>query len=169
MEFQENAKIRIRRARPDEAHALYGIEVICFPEQEAADEATIRARIEAFGDGFLVAQAQDGRLVGMINGMATDEPFIRDEMFADARLHHAQGRVQTVFGLDVLPQYRGQGVALVLMRAFEQAAREAGRVKVTLTCKERLIGMYEHMGFAKAGVSASRHGGAVWYDMDKML
>ena len=105
----------------------------------------------------------------MIDGMATDEASIADEMFEDASLHKPNGRVQTVFGLDVLPQWRHRGVASALMDAFVEAAKQAGREKVTLTCKKRLIGMYEHFGFRLIGQARSEHGGAQWFDMDLEL
>ena len=34
-----------------------------------------------------------------------------------------------------------------------------------LTCKEKLIGFYEKFGYVNLGISDSKHGGAVWYDM----
>ena len=37
---------------------------------------------------------------------------------------------------------------------------------MTLTCKKRLIGMYEHFGFRLIGQARSEHGGAQWFDMD---
>ena len=105
----------------------------------------------------------------MIDGMATDEESIDDAMFEDASLHREDGAVQTVFGLDVLPAWRGKGVAGALMQAFTDAARQAGRRKVTLTCKAHLIGMYEHFGFTLIGKARSVHGGAEWFDMDLRL
>ena len=90
-------------------------------------------------------------------------------MFADASLHCGHAPVQTVFGLDVVPEWRGKGVALALMNAFIEASRQAGRRKVTLTCKRQLIGMYERFGFVNQGLARSEHGGAVWYNMDKAL
>ena len=161
--------IQIRTVRMDDLDAVTQIERICFPPQEAAGRDSLKARIEAFGTWFLVAQTADGGLVGMINGMATHEESIDDEMFADASLHCGDAPVQTVFGLDVLPQWRGRGIAGALVEAFCEAARCAGRKKVTLTCKERLIGMYEHFGFVNQGLARSAHGGAVWYNMDRLL
>ena len=52
------------------------------------------------------------------------------------------------------------------MDAFVEAAKQAGREKVTLTCKKRLIGMYEYFGFRLIGQARSEHGGAQWFDMD---
>ena len=44
-------------------------------------------------------------------------------------------------------------------------ARAKGRKGLILTCKDRLIHYYEKFGYKNMGVSASVHGGAVWYDM----
>ena len=37
--------------------------------------------------------------------------------------------------------------------------------QVILTCKQEKIPYYQKFGFQNRGVSASEHGGAVWYDM----
>lgn len=162
-------EFEIVRAQKSDLDALAAVEAICFPPAEAAARASFAARLEAFGDWFFVAKDADGGIIGMIDGMATDEETIADEMFEDASLHKPNGRVQTVFGLDVLPEWRHKGVAGALMGAFVDAARCAGRKKVTLTCKARLIGMYEHFGFRLIGRARSEHGGAEWFDMDLML
>ena len=159
-------EFEITRARKSDAEALAALEAVCFPPEEAATLAGFEARLDAFGDWFFVAKTPDGEIIGMIDGMATDEASIADEMFEDASLHKPNGRVQTVFGLDVLPQWRHRGVAGALMDAFVEAAKQAGRQKVTLTCKKRLIGMYEHFGFRLIGQARSEHGGAQWFDMD---
>ena len=136
-------EFEITRARKSDAEALAALEAVCFPPEEAATLAGFEARLDAFGDWFFVAKTPDGEIIGMIDGMA-----------------------QTVFGLDVLPQWRHRGVAGALMDAFVEAAKQAGREKVTLTCKKRLIGMYEHFGFRLIGQARSEHGGAQWFDMD---
>lgn len=159
----------ITRAQKSELDALAEIEAVCFPPAEAASRASLKARLDVFGNWFFVAKDSDGKIIGMVNGMATDEESIDDAMFEDASLHREDGAVQTVFGLDVLPAWRGKGVASALMRAFADAAKRVGRRKVTLTCKARLIGMYEHFGFALIGKARSVHGGAEWFDMDMRL
>ena len=65
----------------------------------------------------------------------------------------------------VLPEYRRQGGAAMLMNAFIEKARQEGRKGLILTCKEALIPYYSKFGYKSLGVSASVHGGAVWYDM----
>ena len=69
------------------------------------------------------------------------------------------------YGLNTLPDYRRQGVAAALMNALLDAARAEGRRGAALTCKQALIHYYEKFGYRLLGLSASQHGGAVWYDM----
>jgi ribosomal protein S18 acetylase RimI-like enzyme len=80
-------------------------------------------------------------------------------------MHKKDGAYQTVFGLNVLPEYRRQGIAEKLVEAFLSMAQTRGKTAVILTCKEHMIHYYERRGFAKYGVSDSTHGGATWYDM----
>ena len=77
------------------------------------------------------------------------------------------GRARLISALLIRKVLRadGRGAAPLLMRAFIEKARAEGRRGLILTCKERLIHYYEQFGFVNMGVSASEHGGAVWYDM----
>lgn len=52
-----------------------------------------------------------------------------------------------------------------LLNQIIAQARSEGRRGVILTCKEALIHYYARFGFKNCGLSASVHGGAVWYDM----
>lgn len=159
----------ICRVNQSDLDELTAVEAICFPKEEAATRESLAARLDAFGNWFFAAKDENGKIIGMIDGMATNEESIDDAMFEDASLHREDGEVQTVFGLDVLPAWRKRGVAGALMQAFTDAARQAGRRKVTLTCKTHLIGMYEHFGFTLIGKARSVHGGAEWFDMDLRL
>ena len=94
---------------------------------------------------------------------------ICDEFFHDTRHHNPVGKNLTVFGLDVLPEYRRQGIAARLMSGFIELAKCSGRDSVLLTCKEHLVHYYESFGYVNHGVSASNHGGARWYDMTLTL
>ena len=64
-----------------------------------------------------------------------------------------------------MPERQHQGIAEELMRHMIEDAKRRGRKGLILTCKDRLIGFYERFGYKSLGVSASVHGGAVWYDM----
>ncbi len=154
----------IRFARPEDLEALIQVEAECFPAAEAAGRESFQARLEIFPDSFLVAE-KDGQLVGFINGCVTDERTIRDEMYEDSSLHRPDGRYQSVFGLDVIPQERRRGIAELLMRTLIEDARKKGRAGMILTCKDKLIHYYEKFGYVNQGLSESVHGNAVWYDM----
>ena len=156
--------IVIRRVKPEDLDRVTAVEAECFPEAEAAGRDDFRTRIEAFPDSFLVAE-KDGQMVGFINGCVTDERTIRDEMYEDSSLHRPDGRYQSVFGLDVIPQERRKGIAELLMRTLIEDARKRGRAGMILTCKDRLIHYYEKFGYVNQGLSESVHGNAVWYDM----
>ena len=110
----------IRKAVPTDLDRLTEIESICFPPAEAAGREALAQRLYAFPACFWVME-EAGEMIGFINGMATDEPVIADEMFENAFLHKAEGQWQSVFGLDVLPEYRGKGCAAQLMQALMAA------------------------------------------------
>ena len=152
-------EVCIRKVKPEDLDAVTRVEAVCFPEAES-----FRQRISTFPDSFFVAE-KDGEIIGFINGCATDSRVIFDEMFADASHHRKDGIYQSIFGLDVIPEYQHQGLASRLMEHLIEDAREKGRKGLTLTCKDRLIGFYERFGYKNLGLSQSVHGGAVWYDM----
>lgn len=154
----------IRQVRPEDLDAVTRVEAVCFPEAEAATRDSFSQRIAAFPESFLVAE-QDGEIIGFINGCVTDSRVIEDAMFEDVKLHDPDGAYQSIFGLDVVPEYQHQGVASLLMRQLIETAKTQGRKGLILTCKDRLIGFYETFGYRNLGVSQSVHGGAVWYDM----
>lgn len=154
----------IRPVRSDEAAVLAKIEAACFPEAEAASLEQIEKRLAVFPENFLVAE-EDGRLVGFINGGTTDQPHLPDELYHDADLHCPQGKWQTVFGLDVLPQYRRRGIGARLIDEFTALAKQRGKYGVILTCKDHMIPYYEQRGFVWYGAANSCHGGARWNDM----
>lgn len=158
-------KYRIRNVTPEDLTSVTAVEALCFPAAEAAGRESLKERIERFPESFFVAENPGGQVIGFINGCVTDETTIRDEMFEDGALHRADGAYQSIFGLDVIPEYRKQGIAADLMNHLIEAARQRGKKGLILTCKERLIPYYSKFGYRNLGISQSVHGGAVWYDM----
>lgn len=154
----------IRNAQPEDVEEMIAIEHICFPPAEAADAQSICERYAAFPENFFVAEL-DGSVVGFVNGCTTDEPTLPDELYHDVSLHKPYGAYQTVFGLDVLPAYRNQGIAAQLLQRMIDEARARECLGVVLTCKDHLKHYYEKFGFIYRGVSNSTHGGAKWNDM----
>jgi ribosomal protein S18 acetylase RimI-like enzyme len=157
-------EVTIREVRPEDLDQVTEIEAICFPATEAAPRESFSERIAAFPESFFVAEA-DGILIGFINGCVTNSSVIYDELFHNTGHHIPDGNNLTVFGLDVIPQYRRQGVAAQLMNHFIQIAKNTGRRSVILTCKNRLVHYYESFGYVNNGISGSTHGGSQWFDM----
>lgn len=154
----------IRNATLADLSAVAEVERRCFPPKEAATEEEFRERLEAYADCFWLL-FEDGRLASFIDGMATDEADLRDEMYADASLHRPDGRWQMIFGLNTLPEYRRRGYAAMLVRHLTEESRKRGKLGVVLTCKERLVSYYASLGFENEGLSSSTHGDVSWYQM----
>lgn len=159
-------KFEFRQIFPEEAEQAAEIERICFPPNEACSRKMMLERVEKAPEMFLVAvDRTNGKIAGFLNGLATSETQFRDEFFTDADLYEPDGPNIMLLGLDVLPQYRGQGLATELMYQYLCKEQEKGRCEVTLTCLEGKIKMYEKMGFGNEGISKSVWGGEQWYDM----
>lgn len=157
-------EVLIRNAKKEEAALLAQIEAECFPAAEAAGKQNIEARMDVFEDCFFVAET-NGKIVGFINGAVAKEASLPDQMYHDASLHDPNGAYQTVFGLDVLPAYRRNGIAGRLLERMIHHARECQRKGVVLTCKDHLVHYYAGFGFKHCGVADSTHGGAKWNEM----
>ncbi len=155
----------IRSVRKEDIDRVTEVEALCFPKEEAAGRQALEQRINHFPESFLVAELAGGTIIGFINGCVTDGNTICDEMFESPDFHDPKGAYQSVFGLDVIKEWRGRGVAAALMECLIEEAENSGRKGMILTCKDRLIPYYEKFGYRNMGVSGSVHGGAVWYDM----
>ena len=157
--------MRIRRGTPADLEAVSALERLCFPPAEAADREAFARRLAVYPDHFWLLEDENGKLVSFINGMTTDEPLLRDEMYENAALHDESGAWQMIFGVNNHPQYRRQGCAARLMERVIADTRAGGRRGCVLTCKRELVPYYEKFGYRSEGVSQSTHGGVVWYDM----
>ncbi len=69
--------MRIRTAAQADLKALAAVEAACFPPAEAADEASIARRLAVYPDHFWLLE-DEGTLVSFVDGMVTDEPFLRE-------------------------------------------------------------------------------------------
>lgn len=155
---------------PGEADQAAVIEEICFPPHEACSEKMMLDRVATVPELFLVAvDRESGKIAGFLNGLATDEEKFRDEFFVDARLHDPAGRNVMLLGLDVLPEYRRQGLAREIVSRYAGRESKRGRKMLLLTCLEAKVGMYEGMGFEDMGMSESAWGGEQWHEMRRML
>jgi ribosomal protein S18 acetylase RimI-like enzyme len=154
----------IRNATLEDLDAITTVEALCFPPEEAASRASLEQRLKTFPYSFFVAE-KNGEIIGFVNGCVINGTVIHDELYKNAALHIPHGDYQTIFGLDVIPDFQCQGIGTLLMQYMIDVSEAAGRRGLILTCKEDLIPYYEKLGFVNKGISKSVHGGAVWYDM----
>ena len=158
-------KMQIRTAVPTDLQEIVKIEAECFPAAEAATKVSIAERLAVYPNHFWV-QLDGDRMIGFVNGMVTDDPDLRDEMYEDASLHNENGAWQMIFGVNTLPEYRKRGYAGELIRRAIADARQQGRKGLVLTCKERLLPYYAKFGFQDEGVTdKSTHGNVAWHQM----
>lgn len=126
----------------------------------------MKERIAKAPELFLVAvEKETGKLAGFLNGLATDEYAFRDEFFTDVNLYKSDGKNIMLLGLDVLPEYRKQGLAREIVLQYIRREQENGREKLILTCLQNKVKMYEKMGFVDRGIANSTWGGEEWHEM----
>lgn len=159
-----------RNIRQEEAEQAALIESCCFPPNEACSREMMLARIAKAPELFLVAEdRRTGKIAGFLNGLSTNEYSFRDEFFEDAELYDENGKNIMLLGLDVLPEYRGQGLARELMYEYLRREQEKGRQLALLTCLPSKVKMYTKMGFRDQGLANSTWGGEQWHEMSCVI
>lgn len=163
-------RFEFRNILPKEVDQVAAIEQICFPPNEACSETMMKERVAMAPDLFLVAvDRETKRIAGFLNGLSTNEHSFRDEFFTNAELHDPAGKNIMLLGLDVLPEYRGQGFAKEIMFQYLRRESERGREMVILTCLKSKVTMYEKMGFYNHRIADSSWGAEQWYEMNYRL
>lgn len=159
-------RFEFRNILPKEADQAALIEKICFPPNEACSESMMKERVAIAPELFLVAvDRETGKIAGFLNGLSTDEGSFRDDFFTNAKLYDPAGKNIMLLGLDVLPEYRGQGLAKEIVFQYLRREREKGRRFMILTCLESKVKMYKKMGFRDNGIAESSWGGEQWHEM----
>ena len=156
--------MNIRTATTADLAAITQLEATCFPAAEAAAEESFAQRLTCYPNHFWLLMDED-RVVSFVNGLVTDEPDLRDEMYENAALHDENGAWQMIFGVDTHPDYRRRGCAGRLLEHVIAEAKSQGRRGLVLTCKAALVPYYSKFGFVSEGISQSTHGDVVWYQM----
>ena len=163
-------RFEFRSIHEDEADQAAAIEQVCFPSNEACSEKNMKERIARAPELFLVAiDKETGKIVGFVNGLATNEYVFRDDFFTNAGKHDPNGKNIMLLGLDVLPAYRKQGLGKELMYQYLRRERVNGRRMIILTCLQSKVKMYKKMGFQDEGISDSSWGGEKWHEMCQVI
>ena len=164
-------RFEFRNILPEETDQAIAIEQECFPPNEACSPEHMAERIRKASELFLVAvDRETGLVTGFLNGLSTNEWQFRDEFFTNADLYDPAGRNIMLLGLDVLPEYRRQGLASELMfqylrREHEKRSELDQHGMAILTCHKAKVKMYQKMGFVDRGISGSTWGGEEWHEM----
>ena len=116
----------IRNATIADLAAVTYLETICFPAAEAASEESFAQRLMCYPSHFWLLMDGD-TVVSFVNGLVTDEPDLRDEMYENAGLHNENGAWQMIFGVNTVPDCRKRGYAGKLLRRAVADARAQGR------------------------------------------
>lgn len=158
-------EVYFRKANKHDGLVLSKLEESCFPANEAASLDSLTGRLEVYSDHFLLMQDGD-RVIGMINGMCSNERDLQDVMYADASMHDEKGSWQMIFSVCVDPEYRKRGLGHILLKEFIRRVRtQTQRKGLVLTCHEHLVHWYAACGFKDEGICSSEHGGSVWHQM----
>ena len=56
-------------------------------------------------------EQNNNKLVAFVDGFATNEPDLTDEMYEKASMHDETGAWQMIFGVNTIPAYRRRGLA----------------------------------------------------------
>ena len=159
-------RFEFRDIRPEETDQAIRIEQICFPPNEACSAGAMTERIARIPELFLVAVDKGtGRLAGFLNGVSTKESRFRDEFFTDIQLCDSDGMNIMLLGLDVLPEYRRQGLARKIVAQYCRRERDKGKRMLFLTCLPAKVEMYKRFGFMDRGIANSSWGGEEWHEM----
>ena len=160
-------KYEFRSIHREEAEQAAEIEQICFPPAEAISREDVIDRVEKIPELFLVAvDRKNGKLAGYLTGFTTSEEAFQDKFFTNADLCDPDGKNNMLLGLEVLPKYRGQGLARELMMRYLDREQKRGRERAVLTCVDEKVEMYRRMGFEYIGISASVLGDEKWNEME---
>lgn len=126
--------VKIRRAHLGDADGIYAVEVISFPTpwSRAAFTAELSDNDLAY---YLIAE-RNGQIIGYA-GMW----IIVDEAH--------------VTNVAITPEFRGQGVGILLMKALVEKAKEKGACRMTLEVRPTNAvaqQLYGKLGFVKKGI-----------------
>lgn len=155
----------IKKAEMKDLDILAEASAVCFPPAEAGTKERIQEQLAVYPNCFWIGRDEFHDLVCFAAGPVTKDGTFTDKVYTDPSLHDPSGDWQILFCLCTMPEFRGKGMASLLLNRVIDEAEDAGRKGVVLACKEDKVPYYEKFGFVNEGISECGHGGAQWYQM----
>ncbi|AGU73279.1 N-acetyltransferase family protein [Streptococcus constellatus subsp. pharyngis] len=156
-------QVTLREASLEDWKAIVAIEEANF-STEAAGAETIQKWIEQEQTNFLIAELNE-KIAGYLVGSAVFSRHLTDELFEKVAENPDSGGFIAIQSLSVHPDFKGQGIGILLLAALKEKAVVQNRQGLNLTCHDYLISYYEMNNFKNEGISDSVHAGVGWYDM----
>ena len=158
--------MKIRQARFSDLDRILEIELENFSLEEAIPRSVFEAHLREIQTSFLVAE-KEGRVLGYIEGPVVPHRHLQDQSFTEeiADHSHKSGGYISVTCLSIAKEAQALGVGKRLLTALKEVALEHEREGINLTCHDYLIPYYEKHGFTDEGLSESKFGGEIWYNM----
>lgn len=159
--------IELRLIAEDELDSAIKLEQRCYTPEAAATPHGFQFRYEHYRPFFWSAWLGT-ELIGITNGIRTSQSACGDEM-KGGQADSLNGNNFCVLTVAVDSAHRGQGIGALLLKKLIQQCGASGIQRIILMCEQHLISFYEAEQFELRGISASVHGGIVWYEMSRTL
>ncbi|OLP20306.1 hypothetical protein BST81_00780 [Leptolyngbya sp. 'hensonii'] len=138
----EKRPYRIRHPHLQDLPALLHLEARCLPEHLRMSAEAIQDRLTRFPNGHCVMEL-DGQIVGVMYGQKiSDIDALKQVTYQDlSSLHRAEGRIVQLLGINILPEFQGQGWGEQLRDFMVQLCALRGGI-------ERLVGVTRCKNYA---------------------
>ena len=156
--------MNIRTASYEDLDAIAQLELTCFRPAQAADRSVFEGRLGVYPDHFWLME-EKGQLITMVDGLATDEADLLDDLMYNPAHHDPSGRWQMLFGVITHPDYRRCHVMTRLLAQVISDTRARGKCGLVLTCLGEMLDFYSRFGFQSEGRAKSVHNGLELYQM----
>lgn len=133
------------------------LEVVSYPEDEAATPEKIRYRGSHARSYFLVAKAaSSGDIIGFINATCIKGSIIHHESMSE---HDVAGRTAVIHSVVTRPDLRRKGFASEMLHRYcHHLYNNKLADELLLLCKTNLLPLYLSVGFQFRQISSVVHG-----------
>lgn len=145
--------LSIRTVKMIDLKRVVDIESKAFQMSKEMTKKDMIGRIKNYPDTFLVAEV-DGKVVGHVFGPASNDRYIKDELYFKNHLNDPQDKYQTILNLAVDEKYCKRGIVTALLRKMDEVVKSENRQVISLTCLPKLFSFYEKRGYKNEGKAA---------------